>query len=86
VNHPITKAEWKEIEDYLPQTRCKMDQTGVIWMMNDEGEPFGAMHPRTFLDMCRDPEGSAHRERRSTYSRATTELTAAQKKLMGDNS
>ena len=50
----ITPAEWKEIEGYLlERPQCKIDETGVIWFQVDDVIR-GGMHPRMFLDICRD--------------------------------
>ena len=54
----ITPAEWKEIEGYLQHTNCKIDETGMIWMHDADGNVKGAMHPRTFLDIRREEANS----------------------------
>lgn len=54
-SNALTPAEWKEIEGYLKdRPQCKIDETGVIWMHNADGQVTGALHPRTFLDMARE--------------------------------
>ena len=61
-NSAITPAEWKEIEGYLlERPQCSIDETGAIWLRSSN-HGLTCMHPRTFLDICRDPSGSGYRE------------------------
>ncbi len=54
MSDPLTQAEWKEIESYLLECpHCRIDEAGMIWWQVDDVIR-GGMHPRTFLDICRD--------------------------------
>ena len=62
MSEPISDAEWREIEGYLlERPQCSIDETGAIWLRSSN-HGLTCMHPRTFLDLCRDPSGSGYRE------------------------
>ena len=73
-NSTITPVEWKEIEGYLlERPQCKIDETGVIWFQVDDVIR-GGMHPRMFLDICRDENKESVRARCGNQSHTRSEF------------
>lgn len=52
----LTVDEWHEIAGYLiERPQCGIDENGAIWL-DSSNHGLTCMHPRMFLDICREPK------------------------------
>jgi len=83
MSDPLTQAEWKEIEGYLRERpQCSIDEGGAIWVKHSN-HGLSCMHPRVFLDICRE-QSEVYRDELVVVSDLGSILTLKQLRAMMD--